>query len=196
MEADWEIEIADGAPVIDGAWEGFHDLRTDPSRVAEIAEAAKFPALAQALVRLNAEPSPVWTAKCDVWSVEVFDQDEMNADRETAKSALGCYVDLLPSDTQAFSTIDSCVSWCERLCLILRSLPHRQCRLDAIVRRAFLTPGCMGLGITIYFTGCGPTELEAAESLAHALTALADSVLAMSTFSRETSKYNERIVGE
>jgi hypothetical protein len=178
MEADWEIEIGTDAPVIDGAWEGCLDLRADPARVAEIGEADRFPALAESLVRLNAAASPVWTAKCDVWPVEAFDPDELNADREASVTALGCYIDLLPTDAADFSTLDACAQWSQRLCLKLRSMPLRQCRVDAIVRRAFLTSEFTGLGVTTYITGCGSDRSEATESLARALAVLAGSVLA------------------
>jgi len=177
MEADWEMEIGTDAPVIDGAWDGWVNLRSDPGRVAEIGEAVQFPALAESLVRLNAAHSPVWTAKCDVWPVESFDPDELDADRESALAALGCYIDLLATDEAVFSTLDACALWSQRLCLKLRSAPLRQCRADVIVRRAFLTPESTGLGITTYITGCGSDQTEASEFLARALDLLTESVL-------------------
>jgi hypothetical protein len=186
MEADWEIEIGADAPVIDGAWEGFLDLRAEPARVAEIREAAQFPALAESLVRLNAESSPVWTAKCDVWPVEAIDADELDADGEAAATALGCYIDLLPADEAAFSTLNSCSEWSQRLCQRLRSRPLHQCRVDLIIRRAFFAPESAGLGLTTYLTGCGPDRSEATESLAGALAALTDSVLANGAAGFET----------
>ena len=30
MEADWEVEIGGGAPVIDACWDGYVDLRFNP----------------------------------------------------------------------------------------------------------------------------------------------------------------------
>ncbi len=196
MESDWEIEIDSDASVIDAAWEGYVDLRSDPTRVQEISETAQFPALAEALIRLNSASSPVWTAKCDVWPVEAFDPDEMDANPETATAALGCYIDLLPADVQTLSTLEAIVEWCTRLCLDLRARPLRQSRADAIVRRAFFTPDAVGLGITVYLTTCAATPPEAAAVLAGALPSLADSVLAAGVKGAEASKYNESIVGE
>jgi hypothetical protein len=196
MESDWEIEIGAGAPVIDAAWEGYIDLRVDSNRVAEVGEAAQFPALADALVRINSASSPVWTAKCDMWHVEAFDADELDADGESATSALGCYIDLLPCNAQAFSTPDAAAEWCGRLCLQLRGHHARQCRADAVLRRAFLTPESVGLGVTTYLTACGSTRAEAATVLSSALALLADAVLAIGSSGQETSKYNESIVGE
>jgi hypothetical protein len=153
-------------------------LRAEPARVAEIEEVAQFPSLAELLFRLNAASSPVWTAKCDVWPVETFDADELDADGEAAATALGCYIDLLPADEAAFSTLNAYAEWSQRLCQNLRSKALRQCRVDLIVRRAFFTPESAGLGVTTYVTGCGPDGSEATESLGRALTALTDSILA------------------
>jgi len=196
MESDWEIEIGVGAAVIDAAWEGYIDLRADSNRVADVGETAQFPALSDALIRLNSPSSPVWTAKCDLWPVEAFDADEMNADRDTATLALGCYIDLLPSNVQMFSTVDAAADWCGRLCRQLRPRHARQCRADAVLRRAFLTPESVGLGVTTYLTACGSTRTEAATVLSNALALLVDSVLAIGPSGSEASKYNESIVGE
>ena len=186
MEADWEVEIGSGAPVIDGAWEGWLDLRADPNLVANIVEVAQFPALGDSLALLNAASSPVWTAKCDVWTVEEFDPDELDADRNAAILALGCYIDLLSTDAAVFSTVDACARWSQRLCLHLRSKPLRQCRVDVIVRRAFLTPESAGLGVTTYITVCGAGRPEATEWLGRALAVLTGSVLASKAASQTT----------
>ncbi len=179
MECDWEIEIASDAPVIDGAWDGFIDLRLDPTRVSQIEESAQFPALADMLVRLNTASSPIWTAKCDVWTVDEVDPGELDADVATAREALGCYVDLLPSDPALFSTLDASADWCRRLCLDLHGQPARDCRFDAVIRRAFLTPEIVGLGITAYLTACGSSKSEAAMALSCAIIVVSDSVMAL-----------------
>jgi len=72
MEADWEVEIGGGAPIIDACWDGLVHLQTAPERAAELPEAADLPRLAEALVRLNAPRSPVWTSKCDVWPPQIW----------------------------------------------------------------------------------------------------------------------------
>ena len=41
MEADWEVEVGGGAPVIEADWPGFVDLRGEPERVNEMEEVAK-----------------------------------------------------------------------------------------------------------------------------------------------------------
>jgi hypothetical protein len=48
MEADWEVEIGGGAAVIEAEWPGWIDLRKQPERASEIAEAAGFAATGKA----------------------------------------------------------------------------------------------------------------------------------------------------
>lgn len=178
MEADWEFEIAPDAPIIDAAWPGLTDLRRSPHRVLELPEAAQFPALAQALLRLNAPGSPVWTSKCDVWQPESVDPDELDAPPAAASAALACYIDLLPAGARLWPTLDATAESCRRLCLALRALPLRQCRVDLVARAAVFSSAEPALGITAYLTACGPSPSAAAECLAAALAAFADSVLA------------------
>src|SRR5947208_54865 len=114
MECDWEIEIALDAPVIDGAWEGFRNLRAHTACIAEIQEATQFPALADALIRLNSAASSVYTSKCDVWAADPasLDTDEMEADAANCTSAMACYIDLLPAEREALSTLDAAAAFC------------------------------------------------------------------------------------
>lgn len=194
MEADWEIEIGPGAPVIDGAWQGYIDLRSTPHRVAEIVETSELPALATALSRINFLASPVWTAKCDVWPVnaldpEAFDPSELDADPQDARSALACYIDLIPA--AAHLTLDAIVDWCRRLCLEVRSRPLPQCRLDLVVRRALPTARTEGLAVTVYITACGPSPEQASAVLSRALAFLADSLVTSEAPGQQPSKYNQ-----
>ena len=99
MEADWEVEIGGGAPIIDACWPGLIHLQSAPKRAAELPEAADLPGLAEALVRLNGSRSPVWTSKCDVWPVldaTDIDAGELDAPQEEATFAWACYIDLVP----------------------------------------------------------------------------------------------------
>src|ERR1700741_1109000 len=158
MEADWEIEIGQEAPIqqapiqqgliqqgliqeapiIDACWPGLVDLRTNPERVRELPEVHQLPALADALVRLNATDSPVWTAKCDVWPVAEpcaeFDRFELDSPVEAAVHGLACYIDLLPVSEWVLP--EKAIASCENLCARLRSVPLRCCRVDLVIRRA------------------------------------------------------------
>jgi hypothetical protein len=176
MEADWEFEIGDGAPVIDALWAGFVNLRADPALAWSLPESAELPALGAALASLNSATSDVWTAKCD-FSSELqaadFDADELDAPAGAAVHAMYCYIDLLPRSADAWSSPQLVEAACRSLCALLRQVPLRCCRADLVVRRAFLVDGGNDLGITAYITACGPTVTEAKGVLAEALAAFA-----------------------
>jgi hypothetical protein len=181
LEADWEIELLSDSPVIDACWPGFVDLRLAPERVNELSEANELQALAVTLVRLNAEVSPVWTAKCDLWKVEAFDPYELDALLESADnaSAAACYIDLLPRSDQQWHLPVKAVAACKHLCAELHVVPLRNCRADLIIRRAVIAQVVdNNLGVTAYLTACGATPNDATRQLGLALAAFADSVMA------------------
>lgn len=188
MEADWEIEIGGSAPVIDAAWPGFIDLRADSRRVREIGEAAFFPALADALLKLNGPGSPVWTSKCDLWEPPDFDPDEMEADRAQAKRALACYVDLLSRSDGQWTSPEVAADGCKNWCRALHSIALPNCRADCIVRRACITADCESLGVTAYLTACGADLPATQRALTAALAVLADTVAPNPSISAPPSK--------
>jgi hypothetical protein len=194
MEADWEFEMgpaaeslaaeALAAPVIEAHWPGFVDLRQAPARAWDLPETVQFPALGEALAKLNSADSPVWTSKCDLWDhlqQDEFDADELDAPPGHATHAMGCYVDLLPRSDQQWSTPAMAAADCKRICKLLRPIPLRCCRADLILRRSFITPNLPALGITVYLTSCGESPAEAALAFQHALTAFTDVLCAHST---------------
>jgi len=159
MEADWEVEIGGGAPVIEALWPGFVDLRSAPQRVGEITEAMAFPALGRFLSLVNGAASPLWTSKCDVWEPEAEEVTGetigLTGDKgEAENSSLACYVDLLPRQGTLFAQWEEaegfCRAWVERL--ESNSLPL--CRVDLIVRQA-VAGDLEGFGITAYVSGMG-----------------------------------------
>jgi hypothetical protein len=176
MEADWEYEIGPGAPVIDAAWPGLVNLVRHPGRVAQIAEAAAFPPLAQALVALNGAASSVWTSKCDLWPAlepGTWDPDEMDATATAAAAATGGYIDLLARDALRWNTPEAAAADCRLFCRQLHALTLGACRIDLVIREASLGPDRPAIGLTAYLTPCGATPAAARESLARALEALA-----------------------
>lgn len=176
MQADWEFESGAGDPIIDGAWTGHVDLRRNPDHVRRISETGLLPALAPALLRLNSASSPVWTAKCDVWTAEAIDPDELDAPAAKTACALACYIDLLGSDATGWRTIAEMEAFCRHLCGLLRAIPVRCCRADLVVRRAVLSAETEWLGITAYLTACGASSSQAASALSAAIDALVDSL--------------------
>lgn len=177
MEADWEFEIAPDAPVIDTVWAGFVDLRRQPERVEDISELPQLHALRELLLRLNAEGSGLFTSKCDVWNPGEVDAGEFSADRDSAAGALACYVDVLPAEKDGWPTPESAADWARSICRCVAEMPLRNCRMDMVIRQAFVTATGTSFGTTCYITGCGATKVEAAESLSGALRAFAEAVM-------------------
>jgi hypothetical protein len=184
MEADWEFEVGGDAPVIEGQWPGFIDLRSSPERARQLPEASQLPALAEALEKLNLSTSPVWTSKCDFWpqlESDAFDSDELDASPGSAACAMGCYIDLLPKTDQQWAAPDLAAAACKHVCDMLRAVPLRCCRADLVIRRAFITPELMSLGISAYMTACGESESESAVALQAALAAFTGALCGHST---------------
>jgi len=70
---------------------------------------------------------------------------------------------------------------CKQVCAVMGAVPLRSCRLDLMIRRAFIAPDRMDLGITAYVTSCGASPEAASCTLAAALAAIADALSALST---------------
>ena len=187
MEADWEFEIAPEAPVIDAAWPGFMDLRANPERIREVTEAASLPELAAAIRQLNGIGSPVYTVRCDLWPLDACDPYEMDADPGEAGPGIGCYIDLLSRNAEAWATVDGITGWCRGLCAELGKVKLRQCRVDLVIRSASTVQNSAGLGVTAYFSACGATVPEAENVLSGALRAFAIAVLVPSPASANDS---------
>jgi hypothetical protein len=173
MEADWEFEIGGDAPVIEAHWLGFVDLRADPNRASDLAEAKQLPGLANALTRLNAMNSPVWTSKTDVFLPEQIDPDELDARGVEATHAMSCYVDLLIRSDQQWDLPSKAERAAKELCTRLRDMPLGRCRVDLVVRQAHIGPESNYLGMTAYLTACGQTDCDAKSRLAECLSLFA-----------------------
>jgi len=165
MEADWEVEIGGGAPVIEALWPGFIDLRRNPDRIGELQEGAAFPPLAALLLALNAPASPLWTAKCDLWEPE----------SGAASSALACYVDVLPAEARVFLRWQQAESFCREWAARLDPVPAPQSNVELVVRQA-VAGEIEGFGITAYLAASGPDPNAAAAALAAAMVAFAGAV--------------------
>lgn len=175
MEADWEIEISDDAPLIDAAWSGLIDLRVSPERVNELSECAEFHALGHALVILNGAQSTVWTSKCDLWVVESFaefDRDEFEA-TESDSHAVACYIDILPRERNAWKKAENAIQFCSEVVEPLKALAVKAARVELVLRRAVFAEGDEATGITAYVTGCGESLEAARVRLGDALDAFA-----------------------
>jgi hypothetical protein len=181
VEADWEVEIGGGAPVIEALWPGFIDLRCDPEHakeiVSEVAEAAAFPPLCALLLALNAPESSVWTSKCDLW--------------EPDQNALAIYMDMLPRQEVVFAEWQQAEAFCRehvaRLAAI--SAPERglECSINLVIRQAIAGPA-EGFGFTAYLSARGLDKAEAAAGLAAVIAGFADALRIVKPPARADSK--------
>jgi len=177
MEADWEFEIGNDAPIIEARWEGFVDLRVQPNRAGDLVETLQLPGLADALARLNAPTSPIWTCKTDVFVPDQIDPDELDATSDKASHAQACYIDLLPGLDQRWDVPAKAEAACKEMCAQLRHVPMRRCRVDFVIRQAHIEPGLDDLGATAYLMACGPTQWEARSCLSGCLSLFAELIV-------------------
>ena len=177
MEADWEFEVGNDAPIIEARWQGFVDLRTHPKRATELVETLQLPGLAEALGRLNAPSSTVWTCKTDVFVPDQLDPDELEATSEEAAFGLACYLDLMPCIEERWDLPPKAERWCREHCSRLRDIPLRRCRVDLVVRQCDIDGGLHDLGATAYLIGCGPTRGDARSRLAECLSRFAEAIV-------------------
>jgi hypothetical protein len=183
MEADWTVALAPGDPVITVPWAApgddmrscrFVDLRLGAHLVEEIEEARSQPALRSALLVLNADTSPLWTAKCDAWTssaddgADRVDPYEMGADASEVAFGAGSYIDLLPRDVSFLAGFERQERWIRAVTEELRSTPASAARVELVLRRAEVE-GVSGFAVTWFVEGCGSTAQRAGQRWAEAL---------------------------
>jgi hypothetical protein len=183
MEADWTVALAVGDPVIIVPWAAsgddirkcrFVDLRPGTHLIDEIEEARSKPPLRSALLLLNADTSPLWTAKCDAWTssveegAEPFDAYEMDAEPGDTAFGAGSYVDLLARDVSFLASFERQERWIRAVTEVLRSIPASAARVELVLRRAEVE-GRSGFAVTWFVEGCGSTAQGAEQRWARAL---------------------------
>jgi len=175
MEADWEVEVGGGAPVIDALWPGFVDLRLHPERIGEIQEAVDFPPLAGLLRTLNGASSLLWTAKCGLWEPGAAELTGAAIEGGVTQVALACYVDMLPLEGRVFVHWQQAETFCRQWVASLVTVNLPDCRVDLVVRLA-VAGGLEGFGITAYLGAAGPSRSAASETLRTVLALFADAI--------------------
>lgn len=185
MLTDWSAACGADDPVLVVPWAtpdgALHwvDLREDPYAVNEIAEAEDYPALLAALRSLNGARSPVFTAKCDVWSMDEEElgaiRDELLLDNEVAAAGLSTYIDLLWRDRAVFASPHRVEQLLYRLERVISELPHSLASAELVMRPAVVElDGTVGEGfaVTLYVRGVGVDRAEAVLRWDEALRAI------------------------
>ncbi|HEY0796084.1 MAG TPA: hypothetical protein VGD64_09915 [Acidisarcina sp.] len=189
MEADWAVEIGAGLDCIDVPWSGedwgpgssceFIDLLAAPelsASIARIPEARDESALCSGLIRLNGPGSPVFTSKCDLWTLESGEIDSYELDAAGPVIAgRASYIDFVFRDAARFASFDAHERWMRRVVDYLRQSALRSVRVDFVLRQAEVR-GVEGFGISFYAIGCGPDGVSAALSWEAALAAAVEAI--------------------
>ena len=180
MEADWAAEISPDLPCITVPWnisgsisgEGFIDLRHNSAAIDDIEEAATHPALREALLTLNSTASPLFTAKCDLWTLSQseIDPDEFASSPENAQYGTASYIDVLCRDLSACASFEFHERWARRLTDLLRARDLSHGRVEIVLRPSLVDENS-GFGLTLYAAGCGASPLDAHHSWQTVLSA-------------------------
>lgn len=185
MLSEWSAECDVDDPVVVVPWASpdgalrWVDLRDDPDALDNIAEADDYPALLAALRALNGPRSPVFTSKCDAWSM---DADELANSRmdlmledEVAAAGFTSYIDLLPRDRAVLVSRPRVEGLLYRLERALREQPFSLAKVENVLRPAVAELGgtvAEGYAVTLYVKGVGVDEHEAQQRWGEALRAV------------------------
>ncbi len=197
MLAEWSVECAPEDPVLVVPWSednseipssGLHnhssgsastlrfiDLRENPYDLDHLPEAEQFPPLMHALRALNAARSPVFTAKCDAWTLDSEELEHLrlnlNFPPEDTPNGFASYIDILLRERSLFASFHQNEQYLHRLTRRAESLDHPYAQLDCIIRPALvdLTGPQEGFAITLYIKALGPDAPTAYQNWAAGL---------------------------
>jgi hypothetical protein len=174
MQADWGVELGADDPVLEMPWAvsnggpGYYDLKRHPDRLSQVAEARRFPELAEFLAAVNSPGSILQSAKCDAWSSTEMDPDE---EILGASHKFGSYVDLLFADDATCFSFTAHEKFVKRIAELLRRVPEIPAAAEFLVRRCYfhvpeLKQPREGFYITHYLLGYGADEQQARQQWA------------------------------
>lgn len=167
MLAEWSVECGEDDPVLVVPWSSpddsercaFVDLRENPYDLDRVPEAEQHPALLQALRALNAQRSPVFTAKCDAWAMSADECSTLVIDLDlpafaTQLAGFASYIDLLFRDRTLFVSFHAQEQRMMRLERLLAPLQQPDAKTECVLRPAFVDlPGASpqeGFAISLY----------------------------------------------
>ena len=186
MVSEWSAECSADDPVLVVPWSDpsdttgsrrFVDLRENPYDLDHLPEAEHYPPLMQALRSLNANRSPVFTAKCDAWplSSEELEQLHLNLDLFTEPSenptGFASYIDILWRDRSLFASFHHTEQLLRRLTRRAETLDQPFAALDCVIRPALvdLTGPQEGFAVSLYIKALGSDPHTASANWAAAL---------------------------
>jgi len=185
MRVDWSAECAADDPVLVVPWDDpdnpasrFVDLRENPYDLDQIAEAEHHPPLQQALRALNANRSPVFTAKCDAWTMEAaeLESTQLNLDVPPVDAPHGftSYIDLVWRDRPIFLSIHQQEQRIQRLARLLEPIDAPHAAIECILRPAFvdITGPQEGFAVSVYVKALGADSIQAYDHWASALASV------------------------
>lgn len=183
MEACYSVELGAEDATLDLPWsdpEGhakFFDTAADPALIVGIPEAHGRPELLEFLMRANGERSGFTSAKCDVWSTEELEYEDVIFN---ATTKFGGYIDLVFTDDRRYS-FETHESFAREFAKRVRMSDDIPATTELIVRRlheqnASLTEHDDAFYFTLYVFGFGSAEAEARGNWAHALKIVADAL--------------------
>jgi hypothetical protein len=187
MLSEWSAECSADDPVLVVPWSDpsdstgnrrFIDLRENPYDLDHLPEAEHFPPLMHALRALNATRSPVFTAKCDAWPLDIEELDALRADLDIAgdegPAGFGSYIDVLWRERSLFASFHLQEQMLHRLTRHAVPLEHPYAMLDCIIRPAMvdLTGPQEGFAVSLYVKALGHDAQAAEENWASALDAI------------------------
>lgn len=182
---DWSAECSADDPVLVVPWSDpdsparrFVDLRENPYDLDEVEEAAERPALMHALRALNAPRAPVFTAKCDAWSLgaDELAHVQLALDHAKAETPTGfaSYIDFLWRERSVFVSVHRQEQLLDRLTRLAEPLHHPYALAECVIRPAVIDfdGPREGYAISLYVKALGHDENAAEENWADALAAI------------------------
>jgi hypothetical protein len=174
MLAEFTVELGADHPTLAVPWFDpesgckYVDLRLD-STALELIEESRHPEMRHMLAALNAPPSSLQTAKCDVWFSEEITEEEAIFG---AACKFGSYVDGFFVALAPRSSFPMHEAFAKRLVELLRRAPELQASFEVILRTAHYAEGDdvrEGFYFTFYVYGYGDDEQQARQAWGIAL---------------------------
>jgi hypothetical protein len=187
MLSEWSAECSADDPVLVVPWSDpsdpsgnrrFIDLRENPYDLDHLPEAEHYPALMHALRALNAARSPVFTAKCDAWTLEAEELDSLRQNLDVLVDETGAgfasYVDILWRERSLFTSFHQQEQMLHRLTRHAAQLDQPTAMLDCVLRPALLDLAGPqeGFAVSLYVKALGHDPHSAEKNWGSALDAV------------------------